>query len=281
LDFAKSITKYDSAGRVEVAGYNINGHERYNTPFMWRNHGIWLWDEAYTRACYAQQEIIDALQWFVDLRQKHKVVDPDFLGWMDSFIAGKAYMVSTATWFTGWLEVNQPEINYGCRRMPTLTGEFPPCAGYGWPDPQSIVVPVTTPAERKAVAFDLIAFLHSNRDFLIDNALTLGSPPVTPQIADHPLILASESIRAVTPSTDWLIYNAQQGAPLAIQAENTEIYEAIFQVGRDVKESIFRAQEESDRLTKEYIDEVGRENFQVSEREYTHPELMRFGKCLI
>jgi multiple sugar transport system substrate-binding protein len=279
-EFAKELTTYDSAGRVDVSGFDINGYEMSTYGFIWRNQGTWLWDEGYNYPCYAQQPIIDALQWMVDIKEQDKIVDPDFLGWMDAFGSEKAYMVFGWSWFSGWLNVNQPQVNYGVRRTPTLSGEFSPCAGGGSADPQSIVVPVTGEPERKMAAFDLIAWLYSNPEFLIDNSLTLGSPPTTPQIADHPLLMGNETVQALTPQSEWLIFGGG-GAPTSGDIINKWLRDGIYGTGMDVKEAIFACQEELNRATDEFRESVGIENFRVFERQYIHADLMEFPDCLM
>jgi multiple sugar transport system substrate-binding protein len=277
--FAKELTQYDSAGRVDISGFDTNGYEMSTWQFRWKNYGKWLWDEDYRYPCYAQEEIIETLQWFVDLREKHKIVDLDFLGWMDAFGSGKAFMVPGWSWFTGWMNVNQPQVNYGVRRIPSIDGDFPPCAGPGSADPQSIVVPVTNPPERKMAALDVIAFLYSNPEFLIDNSLTLGSPPVTPQILNSPLLMSDETVSAITPQAEWLTFGGG-GAPTGGDILNKWLRDGIFVAGGDVTQNVLSCQEELNAATDEYREEVGEENFIVTEREYLHADMMSFGECM-
>ena len=140
-------------------------------------------------------------------------------------------MTLATTWVDGWLVTNAPNVNFGAVIHPTITGEPGPCAGDGWPDPQSSAVPSTTSPDRAAVAFDVIAWLFSNPEHIIDNCITLGSPPAIPQLVTHPILMANESIAAVAPRTEWLVYNNQQGAPLADDAYNRLLKEAIFKQG--------------------------------------------------
>jgi len=279
LDLAKSLTKYDAAGRVEISGYNVNQYEDANYGYLWRQKGTWLWDEQYTRPCFNQQEIIDALQWIRDLNHKHRVCDDDFLSWSDGFYAGKVYMTPGWSWFSGSLRVNQPQLKFGVRRIPTWTGEFSPCVGGGSADPQSIVVPVTGDPARKRVGLDVIAWLYSNPEFLIDNSLTLGSPPATPQIAGHPLLMKDETVAALTPQAEWLITGGG-GAPLTGTVLQKWLWDGIYKAGMDIREAVLRAQEEVEQVTADYRKEVGEENFRVFERNYKYADLMRFPNCL-
>jgi len=279
-DFAKSLTKSDSAGRVDVAGL-VGFDGGHYEDFIWRNEGIWLWDEDYTRPCYAQEPIIDAMQYLVDMRDKDNIIDPDFLPWMDAFVAEKSYMAISWTWFNGWMKTNAPNINFGVVPNPTTTGDAAPCAGNGSPDPQSIAVPATTDPARAAAAFDLIAWMFSNPDHLIDNCITLGSPPAVPQLLNHPLVVKEEAVAAVAGRTEYFIYTHEQGAPLAAQEYNTIVNDGIWKLGVPVKEAVFQYQEEIDRLTAEYVEEIGQENFQMSERSYYHADEMDFGDCLV
>ncbi len=77
------------------------------------------------------------------------------------------------------------------------------------------------------------------------------------------------------------MYTHEQGSPLALEEATKYIQDGIFLSGMDVKEAVFKAQEESDRLTADFIKEVGKENFHVAEREYRHADQITFGECLM
>ena len=273
VELAKRVTTYDSAKRVSIAGLDLNAYEG-NYQYLAYQKGYWLWDKQYSRPVYNQQPIIDALQWIRDLNHKHNVCEDDFLSWIVAFSSGKAAMVLGWTWFTNWMKTNHPDINFGVSRIPTWTGDFTPTIGWGSCDPQSPVVPATTKEDRKAVCFDVIGTLYSNPEFLIDNALTLSSPPGALQLANHPLVQSDMTIQAVAAQSGWIITGGA-GAPTGGDLV-TKMLDAVFKVGTPINEAVATLQKDVEKLTQDYVKEKGADIItHWNEHKYIHADLMK------
>ena len=277
MEVAKVLTKRDAAGRVEQAGFDTNGFWA-TSPFFYQQ-GTFFWDKGYPYQCYNQPGMYKTLQWLWDINHKHKVCDDDFLNWQDAFSAGKSGMNIAWNWFTQWMRLNHPDVNFGCAPTATWTGEFPPATGMGSPDPQSPGVPITTPPDRAQVCFDVIAWLYSRPDFLIDLSIQKLTPPAVPALADHPLLKSDPALGPLLPAADWAIMG-RGGAPLAGGEFGKYAGEdALLASGGDIEGGIQKGHEAAKKVTLEYIEEVGRENFYCFEHNYQHADLMKYPNC--
>ncbi|MBM3187845.1 MAG: extracellular solute-binding protein [Chloroflexi bacterium] len=277
IEAAKAMTKRDAAGRVEQAGLDINGFWAWGPPFY--QQGYFLWPKGYRYPCYNQEPMIKALEFFWDVNHKHQVCDDDFLNWQDGFAAGKVGMNTAWNWFTRWMRLNHPTVNFGVRPTPTWSGEFAPATGYGSPDPQSPGVPITTPPERAQVCFDVIAWLYSRPDYLIDLSINKLTPPAIPALADHPLLKTEPTLAPLLPAAEWAILG-RGGAPLA-GGEYGQYAgeEAIKASGGNIREAVAKGHEAAKKATLDYKEEVGEENFYVFEHNYLHADLMKYPDC--
>jgi multiple sugar transport system substrate-binding protein len=279
VTLGKRLTKYDTAGRVAVSGFNVNGFFNGLFRILYRQKGLWIWNKERTRPCYNQQDIADAIQWTVDLTEKHRLTDPDFLDYTSSFAAGKAAMILGWNWVAGNLKTNSPNIKFGSFPIPTWTGKFEPCAAEGSPDPASVVVASTTPLDRKKAALDVIAWLYSNPEFLLDNQLTFAVPPTTPQLANHPLLANDETITNSIPQMDYVIAGVE-GLPLEGTTFNKWLVDGVFKQKMPIKDAMANCQKEMDGLVKEYFDTYKVTEVRVFEHQYKHADKMHWGKCL-
>jgi len=267
VEVAKKLTKKDSAGRIEQAGLDINGAIGSTLGYLIYQQGVWAFNKSYTRPLYDRPETRKALQYFLDLYDKHQVCDRNFLSWMEGFGTGKAAMVFAWSWYSGYLRVNNPDIRFAYSACPTWTGKFEPCVGPGALDPESFAVPKTTKPERKKVAFDVLLWLFSQDDFLVEHIMTAGTPPGAKQIANRPEVLGNQTIQALLPQTPYVI--AMLGAPpLLGDVENKYLYEGIFQAGMSIDEALRSAQEEGERIMQEGT-------WTINERLYKFAHLMQ------
>lgn len=83
VDHANKLTKRNSDGTLEQAGFDIFGGQstsprQHFFRFFWQN-GARLFDDKNSEALFGSPEGVEALSWYVDLIQKHKVHDLDFI----------------------------------------------------------------------------------------------------------------------------------------------------------------------------------------------------------
>lgn len=120
-------------------------------------------------------------------------------------------------------------------------------------------------------------WLYSNPDFLLDNSLTLNTPPSTPQIADHPLLAQNEAISVLAPITEWCIPNAL-GVPEVEQVVLKEwLWDGIYLTGMDIDEALAACQEAVDQSVADYLADF---ELHVGEHSYAHGDMMEFPLCL-
>jgi multiple sugar transport system substrate-binding protein len=267
VEVAKLLTKFDSAGRMTQSGLDINGAIPSIINYLIYQQGAWMFNESYTRPLYDRDETRKALQYFLDLYDVHQVCDRNFLPWMEAFGTGSAGMVFAWSWYSGYLNVNSPDIPYMVSRCPTWTGDFEPAVGPGALDPESFAVPVTTPTNRMQVAFDAIQWLFSQDEFLVEHIMTAGSPPGAKQIQQHEKILENQTIRALLPQTPYVL-TVLGGPPLLGDIERQYLYEGVFQAGMSIDDALQQAQSEGERIMQSG-------EWTINEREYNHASLMQ------
>jgi len=267
VDVAKKLTKKDAGGRVEVAGFDPNGAIESTAGYLTYQQGYWNYSEDYKHVYIDTPEFRRSIQYFLDLYDQHKVVSKDFLVWNDAFTSQKAAMVFGWSWFTGSLNTAKVAFDWGVSRSPSWNGDFKPAVGPGSLDPQSLVVPATTAKEKQSICFDVIKALYYNQDFLVDNALTLGSPPSNPATQENPKVKADATINALLPQTPYVITTI--GGPPLLADAYKNIYEGIFKSGMSVDEGFKKAQQQADQI-------MSQGDWKINERSYQNASLMKF-----
>ena len=118
LDAAKKTTKQTATGRPDTFGFGIRSQWLYPQTWVWRNGGN-LFNREKTESTLTDKAAADALQWYVDLRHKHKVAPSASLGKEEGsetlFQAGRLAMWEAGNW--GLLKYRQQRdvgtLNFG------------------------------------------------------------------------------------------------------------------------------------------------------------------------
>jgi multiple sugar transport system substrate-binding protein len=268
IEIAKQLTVRDSQDRIQVAGYNPTGYIQSTWRPMYYQQGKWFFNEDYTRHHFDVPEVRRVLQFFDDVYKVHKVSATDFLRFDESFGTEKAAMIYM------WTNVlpnirKYPELSFSVHRIPTWTGELTPAAAHGTLDPQSLVVPVSTPDDRAAVCWDVINFLYANKEFLVETALNQASAPTGAAIKDDPRITGDPIISALLPQSDYIVQT--MGMPQAASDAGTKYAnEAPFVAGMPIDQALKEGQAAIDKA----MSSGG--PFYVKEREYKYADLMKF-----
>jgi hypothetical protein len=218
-----------------------------------------------------------ALQFMWDVNHTYKTSEDDFLTATESIENQVCAMRLAWTVSVGSLKTNRPDLSIGLVPLPTWTGENSPAYGVGSPDPQSFGVPATSPPDRQEVAFQIIAWLYSNPEFLLDNSLTLNTPPSTPQIANHPLLAQNDAIAALAPVTEWAVPSGL-GVPEVEQVVMREwLWDGIYLSGMDIDEALASCQEDVDSAVDQFKADF---ELHAAEHTYGHADLMNYPDCL-
>ncbi len=178
LDIAKKLTKYDGAGNVIQAGWDMLG---WNNFFMWYNmvyqQGRWFFTADGHGVQTLTEEARKALQFMWDLYHTHRVCSPTFLNAGEAFGIGK----SAITWCWPYLDTNLktnfPDLDWGVSPSPTFTGKPLPAWGLTGHAPQ-MVVNNRISDKRKRIAFDVIRnLIFDDDEDLIEWVCSWGMVP--------------------------------------------------------------------------------------------------------
>ena len=229
---------------------------------------MWSVSEDYKKVYMDVPEMKKTLGWFNDIYNVHKLSSPDFLRFDESFGTDKAAMIFM--WTNALPNIRKyPDLDFASYRAPTWTGKMEPAVGHGTLDPQSLVVPVSTPDDRAEVCWDVIQFLYSNKDFLVEQALNQASPPLSNLIVDDPRIKADPIISTFLPQVPYIVQT--MGLPQAVSdTYNKYVWEAPFTAGMPIDQALKEGQAQLDQAMN-----TGGPYF-IKEREYKYANLMKF-----
>jgi ABC-type glycerol-3-phosphate transport system substrate-binding protein len=116
-------------------------------------------------------EMVAALQFYVDLVQKHKVASLAFPTPEDAFGQKRAASIFRESWFFGWVKKNAPEVSFKVYALPCAKT----CPGAGNLFPWTNMVYKNSP--HKQAAWDFIRFISNPKDDL-DQHQAQGILPV-------------------------------------------------------------------------------------------------------
>jgi ABC-type glycerol-3-phosphate transport system substrate-binding protein len=128
------------------------------------NLSIWT-EDGHSR--YDSPEAIQATQFLVDLAQKHKITNDNFVtANRDSdlqplFYAGKLAMLETGSWYPTLLKENAPNLAYDLSTIPVARPELKPANGF-WPDCVMMFKQTKTPQ----AAAQLLEFMFNKENRL-------------------------------------------------------------------------------------------------------------------
>ena len=102
IEMAKKLTKRDASGNVTQWGMQVpsSGFPYWLFQAFTTQNGVELMNEAGDRTFYDKPEVIEALQYWVDLSTKHKVMAPGVIEWGTTpkdFFEKKTAMMWTTT----------------------------------------------------------------------------------------------------------------------------------------------------------------------------------------
>jgi ABC-type glycerol-3-phosphate transport system substrate-binding protein len=188
LEAMKKLTVLDAKGEPTQVGFAIRhkGHPVGITdkflPFA-HAYGAKLMSPAHDRATgFANSpEMVEALTFFGDLVNKHKVASTSLGNPEDAFGQKRAAVIFRESWYFGWLKKNAPDLNYRVVALPCGKG----CPGAGNLFPWSNLVYKNSP--NKQVAWDFMRFISNPKDDLEQHQLQ-GILPVWTVNLDSPYV---------------------------------------------------------------------------------------------
>jgi sn-glycerol 3-phosphate transport system substrate-binding protein len=150
VEFAKRLTKRDASGNVTQWGIQVpsSGFPYWLFQGFTTQNDVLLMNEAGTETYFDRPAVIEALQYWVDLSQKHKVMAPGVIEWGTTpkdFFEKKTAMMWTTTGNLTNVR-NNAKFDFGVAMLPAGKHRGSPTGGGNF-----YLFKKTTPAQREAV----------------------------------------------------------------------------------------------------------------------------------
>jgi len=265
IEVGKKLTKYDAAGRISQAGFNINGYQTILWTDLMYQQGRYLFTKDGKRTQVNIPEGKLAVQFMLDLYEKHKLCDVGFLPWMESFGTGKAAIVYSWGWFGGYMRTNYPDIEWLYGNTPTFTGDLLPAQARNNYE-VSQCVNANTSADKKEAAFEFIHWVMSDAEKLVDLALMHDIAPGRMDLFEHPRILEQPMLRKVVKQIPYTIFPGELPS-LWEDAVRDFIEEGVFLAGMPIDEALVKGEEAGNAVLAE-------KDYWIVEHTYVHDDQM-------
>jgi len=150
VEFARKLTKRDGSGNVTQWGLQVpsSGFPYWLFQGFTTQNDVLLMNDAGTETYYDKPAVIEALQYWVDLSQKHKVMAPGVIEWGTTpkdFFEKKTAMMWTTTGNLTNVK-NNAKFDFGVAMLPAGKHRGSPTGGGNF-----YLFKKTTPAQRDAV----------------------------------------------------------------------------------------------------------------------------------
>lgn len=122
-EYAQKLTKFDSHGKVDVAGLSIRKGSPYFgmtqkwLAFLYGNGGR-EFNTNFTKSFVNSQQGVEALQFYVDSFYKWRIDSYEHKGDAQGFSQGKVGMFIRGPWVIDYMRKNAPKIDYGIAPLP-------------------------------------------------------------------------------------------------------------------------------------------------------------------
>jgi sn-glycerol 3-phosphate transport system substrate-binding protein len=149
VDYARKLTKRDSSGHVSQWGVQVpsSGFPYWLFQGFTTQNDVLLMNEAGTQVFYDKPAVVEALQFWVDLSQKHKVMAPGVIEWGTTpkdFFERKTAMMWTTTGNLTNVK-NNAKFDFGVAMLPAHKRRGTPTGGGNFH-----IFKKTTPAQQAA-----------------------------------------------------------------------------------------------------------------------------------
>ncbi len=150
VDYAKKLTKRDASGNVTQWGVQVpsSGFPYWLFQGFTTQNDVLLMNDAGTETYFDKPAVVEALQYWVDLSQRHKVMAPGVIEWGTTpkdFFEKKTAMMWTTTGNLTNVKTNA-KFDFGVAMLPAGKHRGSPTGGGNF-----YLFKKTTPAQRDAV----------------------------------------------------------------------------------------------------------------------------------
>ena len=202
VEVAQKLTITDEKGNITRAGF---------TPFpagVWETikaqNGGWVFKENGSLNIDSPSNLAGA-QYLYDLVNKYKVTNNGF-AFNTSFASGDTAMMCAWTWIDSWLIPNAPDIKWQWINMPTPDGNVDnvPCMGRNNVE-MLLSVAANTDDVKKEVGFDIMKYLASNEEAMLEYIKIFGVVPKIPRLIGNPAFegYGADVISEIIDKTVW------------------------------------------------------------------------------
>jgi multiple sugar transport system substrate-binding protein len=263
---AKALTKYDDAGRITQAGFQIGPMDIWMLNGLYQQ-GRYAFTKDRKRAQLDNEEAYNTVKFIQDLYQVDKVIDVDFPGMTEAFSSELTAIGFTESWFASVVRRNNPDLDWFPALMPTYTGSLEPAIGRLHFAVEAIVN-AYAPVEVKKVAWDFWHFLYSNDERLVRTiSLRNGMVPAYDKLQRHPAVKADPFANVVASGLDHGIVIAEKPAVWSTTVQQF-VWDPVLLGEMEIRNALQAAQEEADAQLAQ------REAWNILERNYKHDDMM-------
>lgn len=164
IEVAKKLTKFDSNGKMTVAGFGFNGNISFLLETLNYEKGLPLFTSDGT-PIIDDPIVAENIELIKKMYDEHKINDRDFDTAANTFATGESAMIYNWGWLTYALKSTAPDKNIGYFQTPSFkAGEVCPAYGRNGGD-SSLAVSAKLEDETKIeAAFDFLTYLLANDD---------------------------------------------------------------------------------------------------------------------
>lgn len=203
IEVAKKLTRKDSSGNIQVAGFNMNGAE-YIWNDMVYQQGKWLFADDNKTALFTSEEALNAAQLMSDMYHVHEIGSGTQPRCEEAFANSKAAMIYCWGWATNYFKSNFPNLNYSAFALPGFTDDDP-ASGRTNGDVTPGVAKNDDPA-KVAAAFDFVLYMMCNDDMIIEYNIFDGMAPTKYSLDNHPSIQEEPVLKVQSKMLDKAIW---------------------------------------------------------------------------
>jgi len=253
VDYGKKLTKKDSAGNVTTWGVQVpsSGFPYWLFQCFTTQNGAVLMNDAGTETYFDKPEVVEALQYWVDLSRKHGVHPPGVVEWGTTpkdFFERKAAIIWTTTGNLTHIRKNAG-FDFGVAMLPAGKQRGTPTGGGNF-----YVFKKATPAEREA-ALKFVQWVTSPKR-AAEWAIATGYIAVTPEAWETPEMKAYlADFPAPTVARDQLQYATAELSTHENQRVTKALNDALQAALTGTKtpeQALKEAQREADRILRRY-----------------------------
>ena len=263
---AKALTKYDDAGRIQQAGFQIGPRNVWMLNGLYQQ-GRYAFTKDRRRAQLDNEEAYNTIKFVQDLYHVDKVIDVDFPDGTEAFSSGLTAIYFVESWFASVIRRNSPDLDWFPALMPTYTGSLEPAIGRLHFAVEAIVN-AFEPLEVRKVAWDFWHFLYSDDDRLVRTcALRNGMVPAYDKLQKHPAVQSDPFANVVASGLGNGIVIAEMPNVWAATVDQF-VFDEVILGEAEIRGALQAAQEEADAQLAQ------RESWNILERNYKHDNLM-------